>query len=198
MKRLRITKLGRISFQGLVISLVVISQYAAPNWRDTTSGKRVSVRHSHRKRFPHIKWVVHNFPVFEEAETLCQESSTHDYSFGLNQPIYRPELKWRQDGHRRIYGIKTEFWRNNSITCSSIVKRLGIPKLGRISLQDVGINLVVISQYAALNWRETTSVNMGSVKRWPRTRFPRIRWLVHKFPVIEEAETLCQESPTND
>ena len=62
--------------------------------------------------------------------------------------------------HRRIYCIKTEFGRNSSITCSSNVKRLKITKLGRIWLQDMCINLVVISQYASLNWRDTTSTNI--------------------------------------
>ena len=180
------------------INLVVISQYAALNWRDTTSANMGSVRRWLRTRFPHIKWVVHNFPVFEEADTLCQESPINDLSFGSNQPICRPELTWHQDGHRRIYSIKTQFGRNISITCSSNVKRLRITKLGRMSLQDMWINLVVINQYAALNWRDTTSVNMGSVRRWLRTRFPHIKWVVHNFPVSKEAETFCQESPIHD
>ena len=133
-KRLRITKHGRISLQDMCINLVVISQYAALNWRDTTSAHMGSIRRWLRTRFSHIKWVVHNFPVFEEAETLCQESPTHDLSFGRNQPICRPELTWHQDGHRRINSIKTEFGRNISVTCRSNVKRLRITKLGRISL----------------------------------------------------------------
>ena len=48
------------------------------------------------------------------------------------------------------------------------------------------INLVLISKYAALNWRDNTSTNMGSVRRWLRTRFPHIKWVVHNFPVFWE------------
>ena len=155
-KRLRITKLGRISLQDMYINLIAISQYAARNWRDTTSANMGSIRRWLRSRFPHKMWVVHNFPVFEEAETLCQESPIHDSSFGRNQPICRPELTWHQDGHHRIFSIKTVFGSNISITCNSNVKRLRTIKLGRISLQDMCIHLVVISQYVALNWRDPT------------------------------------------
>ena len=86
MKRLRITKLERISLQDMCISLVVISQYATLNLRDTTSVDTGSEILWPRTRFPHIKCVVYNLPVFEEAETVCQESTTHDLSFGRNQP----------------------------------------------------------------------------------------------------------------
>ena len=50
------------------------------------------------------------------------------------------------------------------------------------------INVVVISQYATLYWRDATSVNMGSVRRWLRTRFPHIKWVVYNFPVFEVVE----------
>ena len=94
-----------------------------------------------------------------------------------------------------MYSIKTEFWRNTSITCISNVKRLRITKFVRISLQDMCINLVVISHYAALNWRDSTSGNMGYVRRWLRKRFPHIMLVVHNFPVIEEAETCVRRVP---
>ena len=55
-----------------------------------------------------------------------------------------------------------EWISQSRIPCSSYVKRLRrTKKLVRISPQDMCINLVVISQYAILNWRDTTSVNMG-------------------------------------
>ena len=171
----------------MCINLVVFSQYAALNWRDTTTVNMGSVRCWLRTGFPHIKWVVHNFPIFEEAEFFCQESPIHDYSFGRNQPKFRSELTWHQDVHRRIYSIKTEFGRNISITCCSNVKRLRITKLGRISLQDMCIELVVISQYAALNWRDTTSANMGSVRWWQRIKLCPLTRVVHNFTTISKA-----------
>ena len=127
--------------------------------------------------------------------------SNHSVVFDYLNSLYIHVCVWVSiltNRHRRIDSIPTEFGRNISITCSSNVKRLRITKLGRISLQDKRINLVVISQYVTLNWRNTTSVNMGSVSRWLRTRFPHKKWVVHNFPVFEEAETLCQESPIHD
>ena len=52
----------------------------------------------------------------------------------------------------------------------------------------MGMNLVVMNQYAALNWRGTTSANTGSIRCWLRTRCQLLKWFVHVFLVIEEAQ----------
>ena len=93
----------------------------------------------------HIMWLVHNLPMVGITETFYQECVTNVLYLGHNQPTYRPERAWRQDGLRLLYGTETLLWRKISSKCNSYVKSLGKTKPVAIKLQDMSINLVLIS-----------------------------------------------------